>query len=82
MSHAGDTDGWSGYQELPVSTKLLPQLIYAPNVVRCVTRASVSALPKRRVNMTNQENNTQHVVVSIGSINAIPQSHPSPFEHR
>lgn len=27
---AGDNDGWSGYQELPVSTKLLPQLIYAP----------------------------------------------------
>lgn len=27
---AGDKDGWSGYQELPVSTKLLPQLIYAP----------------------------------------------------
>ncbi|MDH5424798.1 MAG: rhodanese-like domain-containing protein [Gammaproteobacteria bacterium] len=27
---AGDRDGWSGYQELPVSTKLLPQLIYAP----------------------------------------------------
>ena len=26
----GDTDGWSGYQELPVSTKLLPQLIYTP----------------------------------------------------
>jgi rhodanese-related sulfurtransferase len=26
----GDLDGWSGYQELPVSTKLLPQLIYAP----------------------------------------------------
>jgi rhodanese-related sulfurtransferase len=26
----GDKDGWSGYQELPVSTKLLPQLIYAP----------------------------------------------------
>lgn len=27
---AGDLDGWSGYQELPISTKLLPQLIYAP----------------------------------------------------
>lgn len=27
---AGDNDGWSGYQELPFSTKLLPQLIYAP----------------------------------------------------
>ncbi len=27
---SGDTDGWSGYQELPVSTKLLPQLIYTP----------------------------------------------------
>ncbi|NOQ80574.1 MAG: hypothetical protein GQ546_14380 [Gammaproteobacteria bacterium] len=27
---SGDLDGWSGYQELPVSTKLLPQLIYAP----------------------------------------------------
>ena len=27
---AGDTDGWSGYQELPVDTKLLPNLIYAP----------------------------------------------------
>ena len=27
---AGDLDGWSGYQELPVSTKLIPQLIYAP----------------------------------------------------
>jgi rhodanese-related sulfurtransferase len=27
---AGDKDGWSGYQELPVDTKLLPQLIYAP----------------------------------------------------
>jgi len=27
---AGDLDGWSGYQELPVSTKLLPQLIYTP----------------------------------------------------
>lgn len=27
---AGDLDGWSGYQELPVSTKLLPNLIYAP----------------------------------------------------
>jgi len=26
----GDLDGWSGYQELPVSTKLLPQLIYTP----------------------------------------------------
>jgi rhodanese-related sulfurtransferase len=26
----GDLDGWSGYQELPVSTKLLPKLIYAP----------------------------------------------------
>jgi len=26
----GDLDGWSGYQELPVSTKLLPNLIYAP----------------------------------------------------
>ena len=27
---AGDLDGWSGYQELPISTKLLPQLIYTP----------------------------------------------------
>lgn len=27
---AGDLDGWSGYQELPISTELLPQLIYAP----------------------------------------------------
>ena len=27
---AGHLDGWSGYQELPSSTKLLPQLIYAP----------------------------------------------------
>jgi len=27
---AGDLDGWSGYQELPVDTKLLPKLIYAP----------------------------------------------------
>ena len=27
---AGDLDGWAGYQELPVSMKLLPQLIYAP----------------------------------------------------
>lgn len=26
----GDLDGWSGYQELPFSTKLLPHLIYAP----------------------------------------------------
>ena len=26
----GDLDGWSGYQELPISTKLLPQLIYVP----------------------------------------------------
>lgn len=26
---AGDLDGWSNYQELPVSTKLLPNLIYA-----------------------------------------------------
>ena len=26
----GDLDGWSGYQELPISTKLLPELIYAP----------------------------------------------------
>lgn len=26
----GDLDGWSGYQELPVETKLLPQLIYTP----------------------------------------------------
>ena len=26
----GDKDGWSNYQGLPVSTKLLPQLIYAP----------------------------------------------------
>lgn len=26
----GDLDGWSGYQQLPVSTKLLPQLIYTP----------------------------------------------------
>jgi len=26
----GDLDGWSGYQELPVDTKLLPQYLYAP----------------------------------------------------
>lgn len=26
----GDRDGWSGYQELPVHTKLLPKLIYEP----------------------------------------------------